>query len=385
MSKKILFVLPWLALGGLEQVQVTIANALTEKGHDVTVMVLENRLDLKDELDNRVHLIYKPYKPHKIMRRIPYIRHKFYDDGMWETRVSAEKLYKYYVGDKKYDVEIGFFRGLSVKIISGSTNENSKKIAWVHNDFKRCGGVTNNFKNIEETKTAYSKFEKIVCVSKQAEDSFNEVIGLNDKTVTVYNMLPADRILNLSNEPLDMEKRAFTILSVGHLTEQKGFDRLLAAVKRLNDNGFDFDLWLVGYGEDEEKLKTYAEENSLKNVKFLGYQKNPYKYMKAADLYVCSSRYEGFNLTVAEALIIGTPVLSTDCTGPREILDNGKYGMLVDNSTEGLYNGVYGILKNNALLAELKGKAVMRKPFFDKDMILKTIIDLFERQRYEHN
>ena len=374
---KIIFILPWLALGGLERVQVTIANALVDKGYDVTIMVLENRLDLKDELDGRVHLIYKPYKPHKIMHRIPYIRHKFYDDGMWETRATPEKLYKYYVGDEHYDVEIGFFRGLSVKIISGSTNKNSKKIAWVHNDFKLCGGVTNNFKNIEETKTAYSKFEKIVCVSRQAEDSFHEVIGLNDKTVTVYNMLPADKILKLSNEPLDMEKRAFTILSVGHLTEQKGFDRLLAAVKRLNDNGFDFDLWLVGYGEDEDKLKTYAEQNNLKNVKFLGYRKNPYKYMKAADLYVCSSRYEGFNLTVAEALFLETPVLSTDCTGPAEILGGGEYGSLVDNSTEGLYNGIYGILKNNALLAELKDKAISRKPFFDQQNIIKQIENLF--------
>lgn len=357
--------------------QVTIANALVSRGYDVTVTLLEDRLDLKDDLDSRVHLIYKPYKPHKIIRHIPLVRHKFYDDGMWETRAKPETLYKYYVGGEKYDVEIGFFRGLPVKIISGSTNRNSKKIAWVHSDFKCCGGVTNNFKNLEKTKIAYSKFDKIVCVSNQAEDSFKAIIGLNDKTTVIYNMLPADRILKLSSEPLKIEKRKFTILSVGHLINAKGYDRLLAAVKKLNDNGIDFALWLVGYGEDEEKLKNYAEKNSISNVKFLGYQKNPYKYMRAADLYVCSSRYEGFNLTVAEALIIGTPVLSTDCTGPREILDNGKYGMLVDNSAEGLYNGILRLIKHPKLLDVYREKSAERRPFFDEENIMAKIEDLF--------
>ena len=376
--KKVLFILPWLALGGLERVQVTIANALVDKGYDVTIIVLENRLDLKDELDERVHLIHKPYKPHRIMRRIPYIRHKFYDDGMWETRASAEKLYKYYVGNEKYDVEIGFFRGLFVKIVSGSNNKTSKKLAWVHNDFKLCGGVTNNFKSLGEAKTAYSKYDKIVCVSKQAMDSFNEVIGLNDKTTVVYNMLPTKQILSSAEQPIDIQKDKFTILSVGHLTEQKGFDRLLEAVERLNQGGFDFDLWLIGYGEDEEKLKKYAEDNNLNNVKFLGYQKNPYNYMKAADLYVCSSRYEGFNLTVAEALFLETPVISADCTGPREILGDGEYGMLVDNSTEGLYNGIYSFLCEKTLSDKYKAKAISRKEFFDTYNITLQIENLFK-------
>lgn len=378
--KKILFVLPWLAVGGLERMQVTLANALVMRGYDVTVLVLENRLDLKDELDGRVHLVYKPYKPHKIMKRIPYIRYKFYDDGMWETRASAEKLYKYYVGNEKYDVEIGFFRGLSVKIISGSTNKASKKIAWVHSDFKHCGGVTNNFKSLKDTKYAYSKYEKIVCVSRQAEESFNEIIGFHDKTTVIYNMIPTDSILEKSKETIDIKKEKFAILSVGHLINVKGFDRLLEAVKRLNDDGFDFDLWLVGYGEDEDKLKEYAKKNNLNNVKFLGFEKNPYKYMKNADLYVCSSRYEGFNLTVAEALFLETPVISTDCTGPREILADGEYGMLVDNSTEGLYNGINNLLKNKGVLDTYKSKAIMRKPFFDQYDIIKSIENLFEEE-----
>lgn len=371
--RKILFILPSLAVGGLERVQVSIANVLARKGYDVTIMILNPIKDLASELDEKVRLIYRPEKPHKIMRRIPYIRHKFYDDGMWERRVSAKKLYKYYVGDEKFDVEIGFFRGLPVKIISGSTNKNSIKLAWVHNDFKVCQGVANNFKNMQHVRSAYAKFDQIICVSKQAERSFMDMIGCEGKSTTIYNLLPIEEIIVKSAEIVDLEKKRTTICSVGRLSKQKGYDRLLSVVARLNADGLDFDLWLIGDGVEKENLQNIAKEKSLTNVLFLGKQRNPYKYMKQADLYVCSSLYEGFNLTVAEAMILGVPVLSTKCTGPCEILDDGKYGVIVENSEEGLYQGLKEFLTDRDKLLKYKEKAKERKDFFDEERICKEI------------
>lgn len=357
--------------------QVTIANALVKKGYDVTVMVLENQLDLKADLDERVRFIYKPYKPHPIMKKIPYVRNKFYDDGMWETRATAKTLYNYYVGNEEYDVEVGFFRGLSVKIISGSTNKNAVKIAWVHNDFKKCFGVTNNFKDLEEAKAAYGKFDKVICVSGQARESFIEVIERYKNVFTIYNMLSSKSIERKSLEELEAKKEKFTIVAAGRLVEQKGFDRLLNIAKRLNEDGLNYELWLVGGGPDEEKLKAFAKGNALTNVKLLGQQSNPYKYMRQADLYVCSSRYEGYNLTVAEALLLEIPVLSTNCTGPCEILDGGRYGIIVENSEDGLYQGIKHLLENPDKLAYYKERAKERKDFFDEEKIVKQIEELF--------
>ena len=130
------------------------------------------------------------------------------------------------------------------------------------------------------------------------------------------------------------------------MTEQKSCDRLINAFARLSQDGIDCALWLVGDGGDKDKLQSLAKEKGLTNVVFLGKQLNPYKYMKNADLYVCSSLYEGYNLTVAEALILGVPTLSTNCTGPCEILDNGKYGVIVDNSEDGLFSGIKDLLTN---------------------------------------
>lgn len=374
--KRILFILPSLTVGGLEKVQVTLANALVNRGYDVTIMILQPERELGFELDEKVHLIYKGPKCH-FMQKFPYIRHKFYDDGMWETRASAQTLYKYYVGKEKYDIEIGFFRGLAVKIISGSTNRDSVKLAWVHNDFRKCAGIKNNFRHLNDVKKAYGQFDRIICVSNEARKSFVEVIGLCNKVATVYNILPNDEIKSRCLLPIPLEKKQFTIVSVGRLTEAKGYDRLLSVVKRLIDEGYQFELWLVGSGEEEQKLKEYVIKYKLQSVRFLGKQSNPYCYMRQADLYVCSSRYEGYNLTVAEALLCGTPVISTECAGPCEILANGTYGMIVENSKEGLYYGIKTILEQPELLEMYRIKTGEREEFFDKDRILGEIEDYF--------
>ena len=375
--KKILFIMPGLSVGGLERVQVSIANALVKKGHDVTVMMLNPEYALAGELDEKVKLVHKPYKPHKIMKKIPYVRDKFYDDGMWETRASAKKLYKYYVGKEKFDVEIAFFRGLSVKILSGSTNINAKKLAWVHNDFTFCGGYTNNFKNLDKVKQAYDKFDNIIAVSKQAKESFSKVIGSADKVKAVYNLSDSADILGKAQEKADINKKKTTIASVGRIVDAKGYDRLINMAEKLNANGLDYDLWIIGDGSELEKLQEIVHQKNLKNVQFLGSQANPYKYMKQADLYVCSSRYEGYNLTVAEALILGVPVLSTNCTGPCEILDDGNYGVIVENGEEGLYTGIKDLLSNPDKLAYYKQKAIERKDFFNEEKIIGEIEELF--------
>ncbi len=374
--KKILFVLPSLSVGGLERVQVTIANALADKGYDITVMTFDDGEDLASELNPKVRFIHKQPKPFPLRRRMKYIW-TFYDSGRWETRTSAKNLYKYYVGKEKYDIEIAFFRGRSVKIISGSTNKSSKKFAWVHNDYKLCGGVTANFKSLDDAKQAYTKFDKIVSVSNQAGASFKEVIGRTDNVTTIYNMLPVEDILKKASEPCDIEKTKFTVVSIGRLNEQKGFDRLLESVNQLNQKGLDFDLWIVGEGEERAKLEKYISENNITNVKLLGNQSNPFKYLKQADLAVCSSRFEGYNLTVAEALILDKPVLSTECTGPCEILDNGNYGYICENSVEGITNGLNELISNPSTLEKYRNMAKTRKSFFEKDKICERIEQLF--------
>lgn len=379
--KKVLFILPSLVIGGMERVQVTIANKLADVGYDVTVMTFDEGEDLKDELSDKVRFIHKKPKPFKFMRRIPYIRYKYYDNGLWETRASAKKLYQYYVGKEKYDVEIAFFRGRAVKIISGSTNKQSKKFAWVHSDPSKAGGFTSNFKSKQEVLNAYNQFDTVVCVSKSAAEGFRHAIGDSKNIATIYNMLPAEEIREKAKAKpaVIIHKAKFHVVLVGHfINTTKGQSRLINAVCQLRNEGADVSLALIGSGNDEALFQgIIKEKNAEKHITIIDGGRNPYPYIKDADLLVCASYFEGYNLTVAEALILGVPVLSTDCTGPNEILDYGKYGMIVENSEEGLYNGLRQFVEHPGLLNEYKEKALQRQDFFDEEMILKQITDLF--------
>lgn len=382
--KKILFVAASLRVGGMERVLVDISNGLVKKGFDVTILTYEdsNGPSWQKELDDKVHFIYKEPKEFKLQKKLPYI-HRYYKKNKWETRTSPKSLYKYYVGTKtKYDVEIAFCRGPAVKIVSGSTNKHSKKFTWVHNDYTLIDPktITKFFNSMDEAKAAYAKFDKIVAVSEEARNKFIEVIGYADKTTTIYNMLDIEKIIEKSKAQCPEKRKHFTLISVARIIPAKGYHTLLKVVNRLNKDGLLFDLWLVGtrYDDDYDKeLVEYIEKNKLTNVKLLGRQMNPYCFMSQADLYVCSSWREGFSISVAEAIACGLPVISTNCTGPTEILEDGKYGIIVDYDEDDMYQAIKNALEHPESLQVYKEKAFARSQYFSGDNILKQMIELF--------
>ena len=384
MMKKILFVASSLQVGGMERVLTDIANALVKRDFDVTIVTYMDSGETNwcGELDKRVNFIYKKPKDFRLRKKLPYV-HRFYRPEKWEKRTSAKSLYKYYVGTKnKYDVEIAFCRGPAVKIVSGSTNKKSKKFTWVHNDYSLVDPktITKFFNNMDEAKAAYSKFDKIVSVSDEAKNKFIEVIGYKEKLQTIYNLLSIDKIIEKSKCVCPEKKSKFTIISVARIIPAKGYHTLLKAVKRLNDDGLDFELWLIGtrYGEEyDNQLDEYINENKLTNVKLFGRQINPYCFMAQADVYICSSWREGFSISVAEAITCGLPVISTNCTGPTEILENGKYGLIINYDENDMYRSLKKAIENPEMLSIYKDKAIERSEFFSEDNIIDQIVELF--------
>lgn len=379
--KKVLFVTESLARGGMERVLVDLSNALASRGYSVSIVTYESTDCLKSELLSSIEYHYVKRRVFSWLKKIPVVRwlfRKLLRKNGWETNASARSLYKYYVGNGKYDVEIAFYRGPSIKIISGSPNRKSRKIAWVHTDFKLCDPKSYLlfFRNLEEVREAYGTFDVISCVSKAALESFSEVIGWREKCTVVYNMVPLTKIREKGNaQPLAI-KRKFTIATLGRLIPDKGVDRLLKAIARLNKDGFDFDVWIIGGGRAYDELNALARDFHLQNVVFWGMQENPYPLLKQSNLFVCSSIREGFNIALVEAMAFGLPVLSTRCTGPTEILDEGKYGLLVDNSENGLYDGIKRVLVNPDLLEAFHQKSLERCLRFCEDRIISQVIDL---------
>jgi glycosyltransferase involved in cell wall biosynthesis len=122
--------------------------------------------------------------------------------------------------------------------------------------------------------------------------------------------------------------------------------------KRLLNKGIDHEVWILGTGPDENILKEQAEKLEItQSCLFLGFR-NPYPYLKSADIFVMTSDYEGLPLVMCEAMILAKPVVSTAVTGPNELLEGGRYGLLVENTEDAIEKGLSDMLQNKELREE---------------------------------
>ena len=366
--KKLLIVAPSLAIGGMEKVLINLVNSLSEEKYDITIKTIYDNFEMAGNLNSNIK--YSSFYRSSKIKKFDYIKVRAYTFML--KKFSPKILYKLLVKEK-YDTEIAFFRGASIKIVSGSNNNNSNKIAWVHNDFTKCTGIFDWFNNEEKTKDAYKKFNKIVCVSQYAKEKFIERMGIKENVIVRYNINLTDDIKNKAEEKIEekFNENTFKVCSVGRLVEAKGYDRLLKIHKRLMDEGLKHDLIIVGDGPDKENLMNYINDNNLnKSVYLLGSKSNPYKYIKNSDLFVCSSRWEGFSTVISEAVILEKPIITTRVSGVEELFLNNKYGLITDNDEEDLYINLKRMLTDKNLYNKYLNCINERASFFDINKLI---------------
>ena len=333
---KILFFIEELRAGGAEKVLCNLVNSMDQTKFDITVQTLWPS-------DASAYL-----KPGIRYRSCYQAKSRA---GRFRSRLEAALglTYSQHIRDD-YDIEVAYLECGPTKIMAGSTNRNAKKLAWVHCDLQKKMADPQGF--AKKAAKWYRAYDKVICVSQNVKDSFGELFDHAFDTEVLYNTIDDAEILEKSNVVLPAleNKRRFTVVTVGRLTEQKGYDRLLRIHKNLLDLGNKYDLWILGDGPDRAALEHYVEEQGLsESVKFYGYQSNPYPFLQAADLLVCSSRYEGFSTFVTEGLILGKPIVTTDCTGMRELLGNSQYGLITDNTEPALQAGLQTMIQDSNL------------------------------------
>lgn len=378
MKKKVLFLIHTLGGGGAEKVLVNLANGLDKNNYDVTVMTVIDTGIFKDSLEQDV--IYKT------MIKIPKQKSK---SGSllgkkskrkmvctvlytWFWRIFPAKIMYQLFIKEKYDVEVAFLEGICAKIISASKSYNSKKMAWIHVDLKNQHKSAKVFKNKKEEQMVYHKFDEIICVSQYVKEQFLDIFDISEEKVFVkYNAIDRAEIIEKSKlipQNVIVEKETFTFCAVGRLNAQKAFGRLLECHKKLINEGYNIHLWIIGEGTDYENLIRYIVDNGLqKTVFLLGFQTNPYYYMRQADAFVCSSIAEGFSTAATEATILGLPIVTTDCSGMKELLCNGKYGIITENDAEALYKGMKKLLDNKQDFEMYKQQSQKRGLEFSKE------------------
>ena len=390
--KKVLFIIHTLGGGGAETVLVNLVNNLHPDKYDITVMTLIDTGELRHKL--APHIRYKTTIPLRSKRKttkentsgsllnkqnpIKKMAIKIYST-FWKY-FPTKILYKLFVKEK-YDVEIAFLEGICAKFVANSSNKDSKKYAWIHVDLEKQTKSAGIFKNSNEERETYNKFVKIVCVSKDVRRKFIKKYRIDSKKVVVkYNPIDTKEIIGKAGRSPRRQKDEVTITSVGRLNHQKGYDRLLKIARRLLNDGEHFLLQIIGEGTSENTLRDYVTKNNLdNNVKLLGFRSNPYGYLSQSDIYVCSSRMEGFSTAVSEALILGLPVVTTDCAGMKEILgDYNEYGIVTRNSDDALYEGLKKMLNSAKLRMHYRKQAIKRSQIFDMRAAIAGVEELLD-------
>ena len=371
MKKKVLFLIHDLGGGGAERVLVNLVNHMDQERYDITVQtVFRGGVNAKLLHEN---ITYRCSKA-KSIPGSSFV-YKFF---------PARILYKQFIGNKYYDLMIAYRSGIPSKIISGCPDENVGKLTWIHYGDSRHSLYFMPWMLKKSAFKAYSKFDRVVAVAQTAAKSFSEYTGIQTVEV-VYNTNDSERIRQLMdldiNDCVQMYETSIThLVAVGRLMPQKGFDRLISIISDLRKNDYNIDLTIVGEGVERERLEQQVKDLGLDGiVRLPGFTDNPYSYMKHADLLVCSSREEGLSTVITEALIIGTPVVSTDVSGAKEVLGfHNEFGIVTGNSEEQLRQGICKLLDNSQLLAHYKMKAQERGTQFSTAQTVDEAQKLFD-------
>ncbi len=351
---KVLFCINQLSGGGAEKVLLQLVNHLDPAKYQVTVLAFLDGGVFQKRLAPFVHYRAMIKVKHPFIRRIL--------SDFISYCVPARLLYRLAVREKA-DVEVAFLEGLPTKMMAASANRKAKKIAWVHVDLMKFYASRKVFLSYRRNQACYQAFHTIACVSKDVRNAFSERFPAvcKEKITVVYNVIDEKEIAEKSRLSSSFEGKILCrpcAVSVGRLTAQKGYDRLLNVHKRLKDEGCFYTLWIIGTGTEQAQLESFIIQNGLSDsVKLWGFQENPYCLMAQADFFVCSSRAEGFSTVATEAVLLGLPVVTTDCAGMHELLDPVGCGIITQNSEEGLYAGIKKMLTDNDLLENLRKKA----------------------------
>lgn len=363
-----MFLIESMIVGGAERVLINIVNNLDPEQYDITVISVFR------------YSVYKNYNYTFIEALKPHIHYRhLVDNGVaWKYRLfnvlfnrCNKRLFHRLLIGLQYDVEIAFYEGLPTTFLSHSSNKSSKKIAWLH--------YGDAFANLTQRQKRsylqeYSAYNVIVGVSDSVCQNFKERLTDAYPLTTCYNVLESDQIkkdaLNFSVERGNLA----TFVSVGRLTQVKGYYRLLSVCKQLKDDGYQFRLWLVGEGEERGRLEEYIIDNQLSNVVTLwGNQSNPYPYVKAADWFVSSSYAESFSLVAVESMIIGTPVICTQCICTKELLGDEMDELIAENTEDGIYQAMKKVLDLPGLQRVYSEKVQRRSRAFDKKDLIKAV------------
>ena len=355
MKKKILFIHSNLGGGGAEDALIKILTHIDYNLFDVTLFLLYRTGAFIDRVPPQVHFMTEEYGGN-FTGRI----------GMMATRLGLRDLYmrkcmRRVFRKMHFDTIASFMESAPAKCHSYILDKADKNVTWVHCDLYNFHHSKQYFLDFDKEKKFYTQMDDIIFVSEEAKKMFAKRFGL-DKGRVVYNIIDKDYVLSRSKEkkPIAPHTR-FVFVSVGSIKSIKRIDRVIEVAAILKKQNIDCEFWILGIGNLSEQMQAYSETLGVDDrVRFYGFQANPYPYVNAADALIVTSDSEGFSLVVADAMCLGKAIVSTKVSGVRELLDEGKYGILSDFSSADLADKARSLIDDRILLLKYQTLAKER-------------------------
>lgn len=362
MKKKLLIVSHALELGGAERSLIGLLGALDPEIWDIDLFLLRHEGELLGAVPAHVNLL--PEVPAYTVLARPMVQTlkeghlalttarivgklfaKGYNrkHGLTQSDVALEYSHKFtcplmpkICPDREYDLAVSF---LTPHYFVANKVKAKKKIAWIHTDYSRI------HVNVQSETAMWDAYDHIASISAAVSEGFAEVFPtLKKKLVLIRNILP-EQLVRRDAEAFTVEQeippKGIRLLSVGRYCTAKNFDNVPDICRRLLASGLDVYWYIIGFGPDEALIRSRIAEAGMEDrVILLGKKENPYPYIKACDLYVQPSRYEGNCVTVREAQMLGKPVVITRYATSASQLNDGVDGVIVPMDNEGCAGGI---------------------------------------------
>lgn len=399
--KKILIVSQAMELGGAERALLGLLENIDTTNYEVDLFLMRHTGELMDQIPSYINLLpeIRPYASLAVPMvtvlkcgQIPVLLGRLYAKLKAKQRVrqlsitgdhavELEYSHKYtawampYISKKQYDLVISF---LTPHYFAAQKTIGDKKIAWIHTDYSTVNV------DVDSELNMWGQFDWIASISDDVTNSFVQTFpALKDKLVLIENIMPVRHIKSMihafSAEKELPTAKSVNLLSIGRFCTAKNFDNVPFICKLIRQQGLDVKWYLIGYGGDEALIRKNIRDQGMENhVIILGKKENPYPYIKACDVYVQPSRYEGKCVAVREAQMLGKPVIITNYATSASQLEDGVDGVIVPMDNEGCARGIANVLRNPQLMQQLSENCRQRD--YSNSQEIEKIYQLLEPQ-----
>ncbi|MFH5186070.1 glycosyltransferase [Paenibacillus sp. TAB 01] len=382
MKKNVLFVMPGLTAGGGEKSLINLLSHMDYEQYNVDLFLLNHEGLFMEFLPKQVRLLPLPESYHlfalpfwqsipRLIRRgkisLAYNRLLFtIKNKLSKNNITTEQYNWVYLAKAlehiphKYDVSVGFLEKTSTYFCVDKV-EAAKKIGWVHIDYDKLG--------MDPTMDIgyFRQLDHIVTVSEECAVILkNRFPDQQDKVEVIYNIVSPAMIHQMAEQEkqdvYDKQEDQITILSIGRLHHQKGFEMAVEACRKLVDRGYPVKWHVIGEGEEREKLEGLIREYGVeKHFRLLGLKANPYPYIKQADIYAQPSKFEGKSIAIDEAKILNKPILVTNFSTAKDQIRDGTDGVIVEMNADAVADGMEKLIRDRGLRMKLASNLAQLK------------------------